>query len=698
MVKRRSSISIRLFGIFHARLASRRARSSREQADWDKAVAIWADVARALPLSAKVAVQYGHALRRSGAVFEAAQLYERAIKLRPGMAAAWLGLGIARKALGMRSAAIAAFVETLRLDPSIGNARAELVTYGARGEQGQLAGRKTSMADAVKGLTLSMREATQWRRELDDLSVFPPASYHDYRATLAVKAPVDVPASARQPLHILIQARGAPPSAIRGSLQSLLVQSSHDWVATVLVDDGVANHPVASLAHVEARIRFCATEQADAMDEGWTLLIDAGTLLHPLAVDWFSWTTSMDCVAAYCDHDRVERDWKHGPYYSDPILQPVYDRYWFDDPETTPAALLLRRFPAGNHMIAEYLAMAAKEGNVAHIPLPLASRSGQWRASALRAAMRVPDVYDGARICVIIPTRDNPALLKPCIDSLLRFADRPEQIDIKIVSNRTALPESKALLRELGRRNGTDIIDFDEPFNWSRANNIAARNCKADIFLFLNDDTEMLTQGWDGILTRLIARDDKIGAIGVRLHYPQGGIQHAGIMFGLDDSGPQHEGRWQESGFEGPAGRWSRTHASSAVTGAFMAMPRKMFDQLGGFDEQDFAIAYNDVDMCLRVREAGALVLYCPDIIMIHHESVSRGSNLSAEMVDWDQAELESLHHRWGTAIFLDPAYNPNFTKTGYPFDGYRQPSSQEVVEHVRRSATTEPWAVRRQH
>ncbi|MEC3912795.1 glycosyltransferase [Sphingobium sp. CR2-8] len=637
-------------------------------------------------------------MRRSGAVFEAAQVYERAIELRPGMATAWLGLGIARKAMGMRSAAIAAFVETLRLDPSIRNARAELVTYGARGEQGRLAGRRTSMADAIKGLTLSIREATRWQRELDDLSVFLPNSYHDYRTTLAVRAPIDMRASLREPLHILIRAQGVPPSAIRGSLQSLLAQSLLGWTATVLADEGGVNHPVASLAHVDPRVRFRTRGQADETFEGWTLLIDAGTVLHPLALDWFDWTRSTDCAAAYCDHDRVERDWKHGPHYSDPVLQPVYDRYWFNDAAIAPAAILLRQISAEDHTIAEYLSEAAGKGSVAHIPLPLASRSGQWQAGSVGTTISVSDIDNEARICVIIPTRDNPALLKPCIDSLLRFADRPDQIDIRIVSNRTALPESKVLLRELARREGTDVIDFDEPFNWSRANNIAARDCTADILLFLNDDTEMQSQAWDGILKQLLARDDEVGAVGARLHYPQGGIQHAGIMFGLDEGGPQHEGRWQESGSEGPAGRWSRSHASAAVTGAFMAMPRKMFDQLAGFDEQNFAIAYNDVDMCLRVREAGALVIYCPDIIMIHHESVSRGSNLTAEMIDWDQAELESLHRRWGREIFLDPAYNPNFTRTGYPFDGYRQPSSQEVAEHVKRSAKTKPWSVKRQH
>lgn len=679
-----------MFRLPKAVQASRIARRSYDQQDWEKAADLWRGVARSLPFSDRVALQYAQALRRLGQLTEARAIYENTVRRKPGLAQAWLGLGITLKGLGQRSAAIKAFAEALRIEPGMKAASEELITYGARGERRFAGDREKSMADALEGLALSLRQANEWWEDILRHSTFVGDEYHAFRSKLRIAAP---PAYDRSSIAIWMEAKGAAPSSIRSSLQSLLHQTSDDWSVMVHADEDVKAHPVGSLGEVDSRISFVSQRPADLQLDA-TLLIDAGTILHPQALDWFGWAAAQGCAAVYCDHDLVVRDWKHGAYYRDPMLQPVYDRHWFRDAATTPLALLVRGAAADPADRAVTLLHAGGEGPVAHVPLPLASRDFALHDAGARPARLESD--GDQRICVIIPTRDNADLLRRAVSSLIDLAARPDRIDIRIVSNRSALPATHALLGELQQHPRISIHSFDEPFNWSRANNIAARDCEAEFLLFLNDDTEMLTQGWDRALLGLFASDSDVGAVGALLYYPQGGIQHAGVAMGMDDGGPQHEGRWQDKDAEGPAGRWRRNHQTAAVTGAFMGMPKGLFDQLGGFDEQTFAIAYNDIDMCLRIREAGASVVYCPDIMLIHHESVSRGINLTPEMLQWDRSELESLHRRWGEALFADPAYNPNFVRTGYPFDGYRHISYSDIVAHVERSAREKPWAVRR--
>jgi GT2 family glycosyltransferase/tetratricopeptide (TPR) repeat protein len=677
-----------LFQLGKARKASRRARRTNRAADWLAAVALWERIARAAPRSGRVASQYGHALRRSGRVDEALVAYEKALALKPDEARAWLGYGLALKAAGRRAAALHALTHALHLDPNLTAARQELIHYGARGLQQLGADRGTIAKDAFNGLQLSFSQAQDWLDDLKRITMFAPEEYARFRATVQVPEPPKLVGGEALPaIHVVIDAREASPAMVRTALQSLLRQGYADWRTTVLAGGGLSEHPVASLAAIDGRIAFAAS--VPAMIDEWTVILEAGVALHPRALAWFAWTAAVTgCVAAYGDHDHVRYAPDSGAVHFDPIFQPVYDRHWFSDGSTRPPALLVRDRPSNAVDIAIALREAGKGGAVAHIPLLLAAKS-------IKSPPRRPDhgaTTASLRITVIVPTRDSHDLLERCIDRLVACADRPDLLDIRIMSNRPTLDASRAALARLERLAGVTILDFDEPFNWSRANNIAAEGSDADILLFLNDDTEMLTPGWDARLTALFADGGDVGAVGALLLYPGGGIQHAGVVMGLNMSGPQHEGRWQDDDAPGPAGRWTRTHACAAVTGAFMAMPAALFRQIGGFDERRFAIAYNDIDMCLRIREAGAVVLYTPDIRLVHHESVSRGSDVTPEMAAWDLGELESLHARWGPAIFHDPGYNPHYVDHGYPFDGYRQPSQEEAADHVRHSAVTRPW------
>lgn len=677
-----------LFKISAARRASRRARKSHELADWQAAKELWAVIAAAAPRSSRIGLQYAHALRRSGDARAACDEYRRIIAFAPDNATAWTGLGVSYKAKGERTAALDAFVKALRIDPGATAAQEEIIRYGGRDALPVPIHGGVAIADSLQGLRSALQHADGLFDQFRVAGAYPVRDYGAFRQEAGIAPPPD-PAAVVAPLHVVIDAHGVNAAQLRITVQSLIRQSHGLWTAQIIGAGALADHPVASLAQIDPRLQF--SERPSSQEDAY-VHIAAGTLLHGHALAWFGWTLAeTGCFAAYCDHDHVTCDWRHGRLYGEPILQPQYDPFWFDDPSVCPVMVLVRGGDMDTPALQQ-LRGAAEKGVVAHIPLLLASRT---QAATPIAATCIDSTVTQApdRTCVIIPTRDNHMLLGPCVDSLLAKADRPDLIDIVIMSNRSERHETHDLLARLSRRPRIAIKNFDEPFNWSRVNNVAAMQSDAARYLFLNDDTEMLSARWDAILASNFL-NPKVGTVGARLLYPGGGIQHAGVIMGINGDGPEHEGRWRDDA--GPLSRWLRRRAASAVTGAFMAIPRALFAELGGFDEREFIVAYNDIDMCLRIRERNRMVVYDPRIVLTHYESVSRGTNLSAEMRAWDMEEWQALHDRWGQACLQDPGYNPNYVQDGYAFDGYRQPPLCEVRDHIRQSAAQSPWGVSR--
>lgn len=158
--------------------------------------------------------------------------------------------------------------------------------------------------------------------------------------------------------------------------------------------------------------------------------------------------------------------------------------------------------------------------------------------------------------------------------------------------------------------------------------------------MFANNDMEMLSDGWDLEVRRLLAIDG-VGVVGARLLYPNDRVQHAGIVMGALNGEPLHEGLRTSRNERGPLDRWVRRRPATAVTGAFMAMRRSVFDQVGGFDAENFAVSCNDVDFCLHAGVAGWTILYAPEFILHHHECVSRGHSNT-------EAKKSAPQKKWG--------------------------------------------------
>jgi GT2 family glycosyltransferase len=269
------------------------------------------------------------------------------------------------------------------------------------------------------------------------------------------------------------------------------------------------------------------------------------------------------------------------------------------------------------------------------------------------------------RTTIIIPTRDRVDLLRTAVESILAKTTYPD-FEVLVVDNGSAEPAAIDYLRALGQRKRVRVVRDDRPYSFAGLNNRAARLTDAPLVAFVNNDIEVMSPDW---LTEMAAHAlrPEIGAVGAKLYYPDGTVQHAGIVVGIGGlAGHPHLGL--PRGAPGYFGRAAVTQRFSAVTAACMVMRRAVFQELGGFDEAAFAVAFNDVDLGLRLNEAGYGVVWTPYAELFHHESASLGAPDSDERRERFDRECHNLIARWHATLGDDPHYNPNLTLTGGDF------------------------------
>jgi GT2 family glycosyltransferase len=278
---------------------------------------------------------------------------------------------------------------------------------------------------------------------------------------------------------------------------------------------------------------------------------------------------------------------------------------------------------------------------------------GEVLPGAFAGARRIKRAIAGSPlVSIIIPFRDGGALLDQCIRSIDEKAgyDRRELV---LVDNGSWEPETLALVAALEERDDTRVIRDPSPFNWSRLNNTAAHDAEGDLLLFLNNDIEARNDGWLAAMVEHGQRPE-VGAVGARLVYPNGCVQHAGLIIGMGGIAG-HAFRYCPPPYPAYFGMAMVVRNYSAITGACMLVRRQIFEELGGFDD-DLAVAYNDVDFCLRLRDSGYLITYTPYAELVHHESLTRGLGSDG---DEDAAVLD----RWRKVFEAgDPYFNPNLS------------------------------------
>lgn len=262
------------------------------------------------------------------------------------------------------------------------------------------------------------------------------------------------------------------------------------------------------------------------------------------------------------------------------------------------------------------------------------------------------------RASIVIPTRDRVELLRACVDSILAHTAYPDY-EILIVDNQSSDPATLAYLDAIATHGRIGVLRYDAPFNYSAINNWAVRQATGSVLCLLNNDIEVLVDDW---LCELVSQAIRpgIGAVGAMLYYPDRTIQHAGVILGLGGVA-NHVYAGQPAGHPGHGARALVAQNLSAVTGACLAVMRERYLKVGGLDER-LQVAFNDIDFCLRLAQAGYRNVWTPFAELVHHESASRGRDEAPEKRERFLREVALMESRWGELLQRDPAYNPNLS------------------------------------
>jgi O-antigen biosynthesis protein len=269
-------------------------------------------------------------------------------------------------------------------------------------------------------------------------------------------------------------------------------------------------------------------------------------------------------------------------------------------------------------------------------------------------------------VSIVIPTRDLAQMLEQVVRGVRERTDYG-RIEIVIVDNGSTEKATHEYFREIESKQIARVIPADGPFNFSRVINRGAAAANGEVLAFLNNDLEINEQGWLREMVSHAIRPE-VGAVGARLWYPDGTLQHGGTILGLGGVAG-HAYHRIPRGHPGYFNRGFLQGNYSAVTAACMVLRKEVFVDLGGFDESNLGIDFNDVDFCLRLRKRGLQIVWTPYANLIHHESVSRGHHLSVEALSQFLVEATYMQQKWTAELLCDPFYSPNFSLNWPGFD-----------------------------
>ena len=279
---------------------------------------------------------------------------------------------------------------------------------------------------------------------------------------------------------------------------------------------------------------------------------------------------------------------------------------------------------------------------------------------------RIPSVYKiqyeiigTPMISILIPNKDHVDDLSKCINSILEKSSY-DNYEIIIIENNSEESETFNYYDTIKDNAKINVVYWEGEFNYSAINNFGARYAIGDYILLLNNDVEVITCDWLEQMLMFAQRSD-VGAVGAMLYYPDDTIQHAGVILGIGGVAGHSHKNFSRNDY-GYASRLALAQNLSAVTAACMLMPKTVFDEVGGLDE-GFKVAFNDVDLCMRIRQKGYLIVFTPFAELYHYESKSRGLEDTAEKQERFKGEIDRFQERWGEILKKgDPYYNPNLT------------------------------------
>lgn len=420
--------------------------------------------------------------------------------------------------------------------------------------------------------------------------------------------------------------------------------------------------------------------------ETWHWAIPLGAELAPAALFWVANQIQMTPNAKwiYGDHDlRDDSGKRHSPHFkpdwNETLLHGQNYIGWCalwrgGNPSSVP-----QNWAQCHHWWLQ-LARQLDAGQIAHIPvlmMHLLSQDQDDHSLIAQASQIVPSGVTVSpaphgicrwhwplptqlpRISVIIPTRNGVAHLKPCIDSLVQRTRYPD-LEILVIDNQSDEADTLAYLAHATQEYGVRVITYDHPFNYSAINNTAVSQASGELICLLNNDTEIMSPNWLEEMVSHLLRPG-VGVVGAKLYYGDGRVQHGGDAVGPGGCADHfHAGLTADD--PGYQRRAVCAQELSAVTAACLLTHRELFLSLGGLDDLNLPVAFNDVDYCLRAGEAGWRIVWTPFAELYHHESVSRGKDVTPQQLARAQKELRYMKKRWAQRLKHDPAYNPNLS------------------------------------
>ena len=416
-----------------------------------------------------------------------------------------------------------------------------------------------------------------------------------------------------------------------------------------------------------------------------TLLLNGGDSLEKSAVSHL-YGALKESDVVYCDTDEVDNDGaKSSPRFLpswNPELQ--YSTAYINSGVMLKTSLLKSLHISNQTTIAELitaLSLTKTDLLIHHKPLPLVHLSSV-KENGLNTLKRVKKVIESHtsavvdfdekfsvnRLCwpnsnslvsLIIPTKNGKALVKACIESILEKTTY-RNYEILLIDNGSDEQESIEYFKYLDTLDKVRVLKYPAPFNYSAINNFGVEHAKGSILGLINNDIEVISPDWLTYMVGHAERED-VGCVGAKLLYSDTRIQHAGVVLGYG-GGAGHAHKNFPRFHKGYLNRIAATNNYSAVTAACLLVKRTHFNEVNGLNEKALSVAFNDVDFCLKVKGLGVNNVYCAEAEFFHHESVSRGLDISPEKAARFNRELAYLQSTWSNFIANDPAYNPNLT------------------------------------
>jgi len=562
---------------------------------------------------------------------------------------------------------------------------------------------RPSLALEAAGLWLTGRRVRA-RNRLSAGARQSPNAYRRWIATVerveqaqCLAAVPPAPAAGVPRFSLLLHNRG---EAVARTVASLEALAWPDWELVVVGHPGAAplmpgRIPHMVLAPASARNEATALAAGIAAASGeWIVPLADGMLLPPTALARYAeaLAAAPATTVLYGDHDEIDAAGRR----SRPWWKPRWNSELFlAQDHVSPAcaiaapvaraalpladslhsagtfALLLRATSSPGAVVTHvpHIQAHLRQGMAANRPARMAAlarhladrpgvalREGPGDTVAVEWPMPAP----APLVSVIVPSRDNAGLLRACVHGVLaRTRYRP--LEVLIVDNGSTDAATLAFLGRVARNPRVRVLRHAAPFNFAELNNLAVREARGEYLCLLNDDTEVTDPGWLGELVRQAARPE-VGAVGAKLLYPDGSIQHAGVTLGIAGTAG-HAHRFQRPGDPGYFHRADVAHCVSAVTAACLVVSRAKYVAVGGMDEVAFPVAFNDVDLCLKLEQAGWHNLYQPAAVLVHHESKSRRRTADPARAAAFRLERTALEERWRVAERIDPLHHPRLDR-----------------------------------